>query len=58
MRYMSKKMIICPAYISKYILNHENQIIVLMIPNGQGWHYLAIKKLSGLSARITLRKQW
>ena len=53
MRYMSKKMIICPAYISKYILNHENQIIVLMIPNGQGWHYLAIKELSGLSARIT-----
>ena len=32
-----------PAYISKHNVNHENQIILLMIPNGEGWHYLAVK---------------
>ena len=39
---------ICPAYIPKINLNHEKQIILLMIPNEEkeGWHYLAIKKLS------------
>ena len=36
---------ICPAYISKINLNHEEQIIFLMIPNEEkeGWHYLAVK---------------
>ena len=32
-----------PAYISKHNVNHENQIILLMIPNGEGWDYLAVK---------------
>ena len=31
-----------PAYISKYNLNHENQIIVLMIPNGECNFQMAI----------------
>ena len=34
---------IYPAYMSKYNLNSEKQIIILMIPNGEGWHYLAVK---------------
>ena len=33
-----------PAYISKDNLNHENKVILLMIPNGEKFHYLAIKK--------------
>ena len=33
------------AYISKHKSNREKQNIILMIPNGEGWHYLAIKKL-------------
>ena len=34
---------ICPAYISKQNSNHEQQMIVLMIPNGGRCHYLAAK---------------
>ena len=33
-----------PAYISKLNLNHEKQIICLMIPKGEEWHYLTVKK--------------
>ena len=29
-----------PAYLWKYTLNHKQQAILLMIPNGEGWHYL------------------
>ena len=34
---------IYPAFVSKHSSNHEKQVILLMIPNGQGWHYLAAK---------------
>ena len=46
---------ICPAYIPKIYLNCEKQIILLMIPNEEkeGWHYLAVKKLSALLRGIT-----
>ena len=39
----------CPAYISKLINS-----IPLMIPNEEkeGWHYLAVKKISTLSREI------
>ena len=43
------------SYISRHNLNHKKQIILLMIPNGEGWHYLAVKKLLSLSKRITSR---
>ena len=42
--------------------NHEKQVILLMIPNGEGrkakskgqrWHYLAVKELSALFRGIT-----
>ena len=32
-----------PAYLWKYTLNHKQQAILLMIPNGEGWHYLELK---------------
>ena len=41
------------AYKSKYNLKHENQVILLMIPDGKKWHYLAGKKLSTLFKGIT-----
>ena len=41
------------AYKSKYNLNRENQLILLMITDGQKWHYLAVKKLSALLRGIT-----
>ena len=44
---------IYPAYISEHNLNHENQIFLLMIPNGERWHYLAVKKSSALLKGIT-----
>ena len=33
--------------------NRENQVILLMIPNREEWHYLAVKKLSALLTGIT-----
>ena len=31
------------AYNSKYNLERENQVILLMITDGEKWHYLAVK---------------
>ena len=33
---------------SKYNLNRENQVILLMITDGEKWHYLAVKSLPAL----------
>ena len=41
------------AYTSKHNLTRENQIILLMITDGENWHYLTVKKLSGLLRGIT-----
>ena len=39
----AKKEKIYPAYVSKHNSNREKQVILLMILNGEGWHYLAEK---------------
>ena len=36
------------AYESKYNLTGENQVILLMITDGEKWYYLAVKSLSAL----------
>ena len=41
------------AYKSKHNLKRENQVILLMITDGEKWHYLAVKKLSALLKGIT-----
>ena len=41
------------AYKSKYNLVRDNQIILVMISNGENWHYLAVKSLSRLLRGIT-----
>ena len=41
------------AYKSKNNLTREKQVILLMISNGQNWHYLVVKNLSGLLRGIT-----
>ena len=46
------KKIYC-AYKSKYNLTHKNQVILLMITDGEEWHYLAVKNLSALLNGIT-----
>ena len=51
MPYNTKKINI--AYKSKNNLTQENQIILLMISDGQKWHYLVVKNLSRLLKGIT-----
>ena len=41
------------AYKSKHNLTREKQVILLMISNGENWHYLVVKSLSGLFTGIT-----
>ena len=41
------------AYKSKYNLTRENQVILLMITDGEKCHYLALKRLSALFRGIT-----
>ena len=38
---------------SKYNLNCENHVILLIITDGEKWHYLDVKSLSALFRRIT-----
>ena len=42
-----------PAYVLKHYSNREKQVLLLMIANGERWHYLAVKKLSALLKGIT-----
>ena len=42
-----------PVYVSKHNSNCVKQVIILMVPNGEGWNYLAVKKLSALLREIT-----
>ena len=41
------------TYKSKYNLKRENQVILLMITDGEKWHYLTVKSLSALFRGIT-----
>ena len=41
------------AYKSKHNLTREKQVILLMICNGENWHYLIVKNLSRLLRAIT-----
>ena len=41
------------AYKSKHNLTREKQIILLMISNGENWHCLVVKSLTGLLTGIT-----
>ena len=49
----AKKEKVYPAYVSKYNSNCEKQVILLMISNGEKWHYLAVKEISALLRGIT-----
>ena len=42
---MLKKKKIYPAYVSKLNSDRGKRVILLMIPNGEGWFYLEVKKL-------------
>ena len=32
-----------PVYLSKHNSNRKKQVIILTIPNGEGWYYLVVK---------------
>ena len=34
---------ICPSHVSKHNTINQTQVTLLMIPKGEGWHYLAVK---------------
>ena len=42
-----------PVYISRYNHKRKNQVILLMITDGQKWHYLAVRSLLALLRGIT-----
>ena len=43
-----------PAHVSKHNSNREKQVLLLMLPNGEGrWHSLAVKNFSTLLTGIT-----
>ena len=46
---------IYPAYVSKHNSDHEKQVILLMIANGEGWYYLAVKKTVSIINRNNFR---
>ena len=40
---IQKKKKIYPVYVSKHNSNREKQVILLMIPNEEGWCYIAVQ---------------
>ena len=44
---------ICHPYKSKYNLARKSQVILLMITDGEKWHYLTVKKLSAFLRGVT-----
>ena len=43
-----------PIYISNHNPNREKQAIFLMIPNGEGWNYIAVKIAININKRNTI----
>ena len=48
---------ICPSYVLKHNSNREKQVILLMIPNVEGWYYITVKKLPALLRGVTSKHQ-
>ena len=51
----AKKEKIYAAYVSKHNSNREKEVTLLMIPNGEGWHYIAVKQLPALLRGINVK---
>ena len=47
------KKIIYPSCVSKRLMKTMKNNFFLMIPNGEGWHYIPVKKLFVLLREIT-----
>ena len=48
------------AYVSKHNSNHEKHYLVILwiIPNGEGWYYLAVKETINIIKRNNSNKKW
>ena len=44
-------------YVSKHKSSREKQVIIFVIPNGEGWHYITVKKLPALLRGKTLKQR-
>ena len=56
MFFILKKEKIYADHVSKYNFHCEEQFILLMIPNGKGWHCFPVNKLSALLRQITSKR--
>ena len=45
------------TYKSKYNLTRENQVILLMISDGEKWHYLTVRSFSALLKGVTSKRK-
>ena len=54
---MPEKIHYC-ACISEHNSKREKQLILLVILNGEGWHYIAVKKLSALLRKIASKNNF
>ena len=45
---MYAKNVLYPPYASKHTWNHEKQVILLMIVNGEERHYLPVKNIRAI----------
>ena len=50
---MLKTKEICPDYVSKHNLSLEKKVGLLIVPNGEGWHFPVVTKLPRLLKGIT-----
>ena len=50
---MQKRKIYILLMFPNYDSNREKQVIIKMTPNGEGWHHLAVKKVSALLIGMT-----
>ena len=55
--YAKKTICIYSTYVSKHNPNCEKQVIILMIPSGDGQHYLAVKQLSAFVVGRTSKQK-
>ena len=53
-----KKGKIYPSYVWKHNSNCETQVILLMILNGERWHYITVKKITCINKRNNVKASW
>ena len=47
-----------PGFVWKHNLKRERQITLLVIPNGKGWHYIVVKKITRIIKKNNIKTWW